>query len=235
MKKNYYEEVIEKIDSLIKENKKEQALSIIKEELSIPYIPRIYEEKFKFFLEILETKREKNNGYFSKDELITIMFEFSKYSIDFILSVASSFDMYNWNSYENEIEKILNFDNLNSKAKSIIYNNLVIQNINYNFFIKKENVYINPLKNKTTFETIFCLKNMELIKSKIINNPSLSNICEKVFFIYILSIFPNSFFMKFKDISNEIIKISEVMIGEKKIEELNEFEVEIYNVIKGES
>ena len=43
----FYDVMIIYLYSLIKSNNKEKALKLVKEELSMPYIPALYEERFK--------------------------------------------------------------------------------------------------------------------------------------------------------------------------------------------
>lgn len=230
MSKNYYEQLLENVRKLIDSKKNELAIEMIEEELNLPYVPKIYEEELTKYLSILkkETKNNKNHQ-FSKDEIIVIMNEYKKYDVDFLLNVTTMFDQYNWNGYEIDIENILNYSDLDPKAKSMIYNNLAIQNINYDF--KINSLTINPFKNKTIFETNFVLKNLEAIIKKQIDDISIIDICKKILFIYVMNMFPNSLFIEYENIANELINISKVMIGLKSVEELSTKEKGIYNII----
>ena len=138
MAKNYYDEIIEKIELLINEQKNDQALKILNEELSISYVPREYEEKLiKLKNKIEPEKEQKRKSLFSREELLTIVNEYEKHDINFLVDICNGFEEYNWNGFEKELEKIFNLKNLDSKIKSVIYNNLVVQNMNYEFKIEK--------------------------------------------------------------------------------------------------
>lgn len=227
---NYYDELIKKIEQLLKENKVSEALSLIKEELSLPYVPKQYETKLNDLLSKLEPKKESKKTLFSRDELISIINEYKNHDINFILEISYGFEQYNWNGYEKEIEKIFNFDGLDKKVKCIIYNSLVVQNLSYDFKINQ--LVLNPTKTKTPFESDFAIRNLVLLSKKDFDDPSLLNICEKIFFIYIMNLFPDSVFFEFKDITNEIANIAKVMLGINKKEDLSTEEINIFNIIK---
>ncbi|MBR2801973.1 MAG: hypothetical protein IKE21_05225 [Erysipelotrichaceae bacterium] len=56
---NYYQETSEKIEALLSEGKKQEAASLIREELSMPYIPREFEEKLKELLNTIEPEAKE--------------------------------------------------------------------------------------------------------------------------------------------------------------------------------
>lgn len=233
MSKNYYELLIEEIESLINQNKEEEALKKIDEELNLPYVPKIYEEKLQKYLNNLSlSKKDKNTKkvYFSREELLTIMSEYKKHDINFLIDICNEFEQYNWVNYEKEIESIFN-TNIDNKVKSIIYNTLVVQNLNHDFKIK--NITINPIINKTIFETQFAIQNLLKLSHKQFDDPSIFDICEKIFFIYLMNKFPESLFLEYIDITNELISIANVMLGIKKIEDLNQKEISMYQAING--
>lgn len=224
--KNYYEELIEKLENLIKDNKNTEVLKILNEELSLPYVPKEYEEKFhQLLLEVLPEKQTKKS-FFSRDELITLINEHKKYDVSFLLDISNGFNEYNWIGYEKQIQDIFDLKNLDNKIKCSIYNSLVIQNIDYDFLIN--NIKLNPFKNKTIFETNFAIKNLMNLDKKDLKDKTINSICEKIFFIYLMNEFPKCMNFEYKDISGELISIAEVMIGNRNIEELNESEKKLY-------
>lgn len=95
MTTNYYDELIEKIKELIKNKKNQEALAIVKEELSLPYVPKIYEEQLNIFLEQLDEKETKKRTYFSREEIITIINEYQKHDVDFVINVCNEMEQYN--------------------------------------------------------------------------------------------------------------------------------------------
>lgn len=229
MNKNFYEEIIEKINKLIKEDQFDLALNIIKEELSMPYVPKKYENILKSLLDELQTKNEnKKRKYYSRDEIIDIFVNYDQYKENFLLEISSYFDEQNWIGYEKVIDEIFQLP-INKNIKIIIYNALTTQKINYDFTIDKTK--INPYKHKTIFETNFAIKNMVDLEERNFKNPSLYDLCKEIFFIYLIEEFPNSLFFHYQNINNEIINIANVMLGIKKISELNEKEIKIYNII----
>lgn len=101
--------------------------------------------------------------------------------------------------------------------------------MSYDF--KIANYVINPIKNKTMFETQFALKNLVDLSSKKMDDPSIFDVCEKIFFLYLMNRFPESMFFEYKDITNEIINIANVMLGIKKSNELSTEEKIIFDHI----
>lgn len=232
MKKNYYDELIENIEILISENKKNEAAKIIEEELSLIYVPLEYEKKLNSYLDQIQPKNDKNNKQklFSREEILTIINEYRKHDNNFLIEIASLFDENNWRGFEKEINDIFNLKELDNKVKSIIYNSLVVQDIDYNFQI--DNLKINPKENKTIFETEFSLKNLSILSKKDFEVSNVFDVCEKIFFIYIMNQFPSCLFFKFEDITNEISNIAYVMLGIKKEHNLTEKEKNIFSIIK---
>ncbi len=231
---NYYDELIQKIEKLIEENKLKEALILIEDELKMPYIPKIYEDKIINLYEKLNPNIDSKikQTYFSKEEIIEMILDYEKYDVQFLIDLCSNLDVYNWNNNTDDLQNIFNFKNLDNKIKSIIYNTLATQGIDYNFNIK--NQIINPSKNKTIFETDFSIKNLISLSKKNIENPGIIEVAQKIFFIYLMNQFPKSLFFEYKDISNEFINISEVMLGIKSNNDLTLEEQKIYKIIKNE-
>lgn len=228
MRKNYYDELIKKIKDLIEIKKNNEALNLINEELSMPYVPKIYEQKLYDLLSIVNPeKANEKKIYFSRDELLIMFENYKDFDNDFLLNISSYFEEFNWKGHEDKIEKILINKNIDNKIKSIIYNNLALQNIDYDF--KVENYKINPHKNKTIFETDFAFRNFFNLENEDFKNPSIKSISKKIFVIYLMNTFPDSLFFDFENINKEIINISKFMIGENKI--LNSKEKKIYEKI----
>lgn len=234
MSKNYYEELIEKIEELISKKENQEALKLIKDELSLPYIPKIYEDKIYHYYNLLNNEDEqetKKNNYFSRDEILSMLNNFKNYDLDFLISITSLFDQYNWKGFEDQIETILNFNDLDNKIKSLIYNCLVTHEINYDFQINS--FKINPFKNKTIFETEYSLKNIYKIKKTKVDNPSITEISKKIFFLYLMNLFPKSLFFVYEDVSSIFIKIANIMIGNLDQNSLNKEEKQIFKTING--
>ena len=69
---NYYQETSEKIALLLAEGKKEEAVSLIREELSMPYIPREFEEKLKEMLSTI-VPDEKEKPALSEEKILNYL------------------------------------------------------------------------------------------------------------------------------------------------------------------
>lgn len=63
---NYYDDILNKINELIKNNDINKALSIVEEELRAPYLPKVFNEKL---LSIYDNFH-KNNTFIMNDEMI---------------------------------------------------------------------------------------------------------------------------------------------------------------------
>lgn len=229
MKNNYYEELILKIEELIKDpNKNEEAINLIEEEFKLPFIPIYYEKKLKKIYEKIKPINIKSRNLFSKLEILEILKE-NNNSVDFLLSIAQMMEEYSWINSLEEIQFI--FDSkIDNKVKAIIFSILVNQKIDYNFFV--EGLELNPMKKKDLFETKYVLKNAMIIENNNDKDPLVKEVALKSFFIYVLNSFPNSLNFSFKDVSMDFFCIANVMLGNKLEEDLNEEQCNIFKIIK---
>lgn len=234
MSKNYYDELIERINEHIKTNNNKEAILLIEEELRLPYIPIDYEKKIlKIYQDInneLGIKKNKNH-VFSKDEIIDIFLKFNnEHSNDFLLEISQLMLSYSWNNYLSEIQNIFNLTTIKKNVKASIYNVLSIQNINHVFQIEK--IELNPYKNLTTFETTFASKNFELLSNENFDDYTVIDVSKKILMLYVLNLFPQSMNFKFKDITNDLIMVAQFMLGKIQEKELSSLQKSIYKTIK---
>lgn len=107
---------------------------------------------------------------------------------------------------------------------------LSLQNLNHNFLIEDFN--LNPMINKTLFETDFAIQNFDQLENSDLKNPTLSDVAKKILMIYLINQFPHSMNFKLKILTNDFIEVANVMLGQKKVNELSEQQLSIYKIIK---
>lgn len=231
MAKNYYDELLISIEKMIKNHQNDQAIKLIEEEFKLPYIPNIYEEKLKKIYEQIKPDLQKKVNPFSKEEIIEIFLTFAnEHSNDFLMEVAQMMFEYNWKNHTEEIQQIFKQSKIANSVKATIYNVLSLQNLNHNFLIEDFN--LNPMINKTLFETDFAIKNFDQLENSDLKNPTLSDVAKKILMIYLINQFPHSMNFKLKILTNDFIEVANAMLGQKKVNELSEQQLSIYKIIK---
>lgn len=119
---NYYDETLEKIENLLKEEKAEQALLIIDEELKQAYIPKDFEEKLLKYKSRFQKESAKKS--LSDDEII----EYLKDSKDKQLIAVSLLDKKNLRDYVDICNQYLSGDGF-INAKVLLIDSLIRQEI----------------------------------------------------------------------------------------------------------
>ena len=137
---------------------------------------------------------------------------------------------YNWRDHIDEIQQIFSHSRIKNGVKATIYNVLSLQNLNHNFLIGDFN--LNPLIDKTLFETDFAIKNFNEIENSDVKNPTLIDVSKKILMIYLMNQFPESMNLKLKILTNDFIEVANVMLGQKKVNELSSQQNSIYKIIK---
>lgn len=231
MARNYYDELMEKIEQLISQNQLDEANKLIEIELALPYVPNVYEQKLIAFQNQIKPETKTTKAIFSKDEIIDIFLKHhQEHSNQFLLEVAQMIINYQWLDYVQEIQQIFNQKQLANNLKATIYNCLSLQNLNYDFQI--DQVQLNPFINKTVFETDFAVANFDQLENANLSEPNLISVAKQLLIIYLLNLFPKSMNLDLKMIANDLIVIARLMLGELEIEKLNENQVHIYQIIK---
>ena len=185
----FYDVMIIYLYSLIKAKNKEKALKIVKEELSMPYIPALYEDRFKdaelaykeketkeFVLsrdkirEILETNTDKNI-------IILAIVEMCKLNIrDFLDSIQIFFK-----------RKIRNI------FKVMLIDALRSQGVNKEFELVNagKKIYINPVTSENVLESEDYAILKKILEDNIgKQNPNLMNLALENLMLYLSEIYP---------------------------------------------
>lgn len=180
MEQNYYEECIAKISAFLQEGKLQEAESLLKEELSMPYIPAFAEKQF------VELERQLH-GLLSKPGFNGVLpseIEESLLSEDpqRQLLAVHTLAQYSCRSY---IEVIQAFFDLkpDPKIQALMIDILIEQQINEEFDIEHEGMQLTfiPLYQERPHETDGYLKSVELLNEWFENeNPTLCAMCQQV-------------------------------------------------------
>lgn len=188
IEKKYYHIMMYKISFLIETCNFIEANYIIKEELSVPYIPIEFEE---FLLEkkrIVDFSLRKGKPSYSSDDIENI----DKLDNDTLLSIMPDLKKYNLVGYHTQIQNIFLNNQIFDLTKSLLIACLSDVKLNENFYVVKEGVTIkfNPcevfdIRDGDNFkyvdENINKLIDVEINTLEIIN---------KIATTYLLSIYP---------------------------------------------
>jgi len=120
---NYYDETLEKINKLLKENKDEEIKSIIENELKVPYLPKEFEEKIKDIYSKLSISKISNKEL-SYDEIKDYLFSTPERQ----LIAVDQLNNYNLRDYIDLINEYLTSDGF-INAKALLIDSLVNQEI----------------------------------------------------------------------------------------------------------
>lgn len=233
IKKDFYKFVYTYILCLIKVNEKEKAIEKLKEELSMPYIPLEYENKFvSLYNELTFKESEARNEFILNEEQIIDILINSKEDDMISLMIMQLANM--------NIRKFLPFINdfLKSENKNIyklmLLDILKSQAINQDFeFINNKKTYnVNPSKYVDIFERDDYLYIDNLLKSKLETKyPDLYNSCKEVLFLYLCYIWPNVVIDKDKIALAINYYVNSLYATESDIEELElTYDVKIDNL-----
>lgn len=211
--KNYYDEIIEQILEISKEDK-ERAVLILKKELAMPYIPEEYEKKMNSLLKKLNIKTKKEVTTTREEILETLLSYKNNGQKLFLINKIAEF---NWVGYEDKIEEVFNDPQVQANFKSIFIEHLIEQKHDYEF--KIGNKKINPSKSKSIFNSEFCVKNINSIETNGEEKDSvLKRIAIETLLIYVSSLFPNNFNLEYKDISTDLFLVGNVLLGKSSNE-----------------
>lgn len=146
---NYYDELIENIDKLIKERDYDQAKSLIENELNLPYIPRDIEERLNNYL--CEIKASTNGlKLLTDDDLVAYLHSNSQKQLIAINELGKR----NLRDYIDICYKYLK-GNGHQNAKALLIDSLIRQEINYEFAYVNNGSFMsfNPINLKVIEET----------------------------------------------------------------------------------
>lgn len=174
---NYYEMRLSEIRLAISENKFENALVLLDEELNMPYVPQPYLDEFKTLRDSIRIDTAPQAKYFESIEDIGEAF----LGNDALkLKAIMSLERLNLRAYLNEIEIILSNQNVDDWMKRQILIFLIDQNINRDLKVHIAGDLINlnpstlenPIGSKEYIDTYEYL--IEKLESE---NPSLLMLC----------------------------------------------------------
>lgn len=189
MEKNYYDETVEKIDLLIKEQKYEDAYALVVTELSLPYVPETYWPLFlkqkSQILEIFKNTNQKNLK-FSVEEIFKIIENDEQILMAYALNYLENIALVNFLFNVNNI--FIN-PKIKTEIKGLIYEICVKQKINKDFLINDKK--INPTKYGSIGQHNNYHYIWNLINKKCNKDQSMINVAYFIYNKYLLCNFVN--------------------------------------------
>ena len=143
IEKRYYEIAEYKIRFLVALNKLIEASIIVKEELSLPYIPKDFENfLIQINKEINFTLNDKNTFSISEDDLENL----DKLDNSTLLAILPLLKKYNLNEYVRQLQNIFLNTNIKDIVKTLLIACLSDSKLNADFYVIKNEVTVkfNP-------------------------------------------------------------------------------------------
>ncbi len=226
-KQNFYELKLIEIKNLLANNKIDQVLKILDEELSLSYIPLEYEEIFsKLWIEINNQKKQQENleKHLSSEQFIDYLFANDNKKLIKAISVIEEINL-------KPLKKILkkwieDSKNDNWIAKVYMIEAMAAQEINIDLIYNQK--LINPQKFGSIFEKTQVINIFHEINDQVHKKNYLKNFAFQNFKTFLLINYPNIQFSK--NISKILIKITESMFNDQI--KLTKQELIIFNQIK---
>ena len=202
-KETYYDVIAIYLNILKELEEFEEAINILIEELSMPYIPYQYESLFNAaYDEILLAKQEANytleakNQIFSVDE-IAVLLDKEECNDDLLYMALDQLQQLNVRMIIPAIERFLLNPKKHSFAKSIIMETLIEQQIDDEMKVFKNGViydfnptYLPLVLSQNAYEGIYRLLERELEDE----NPSLLALCQEYLEYVLYSYFPKEIY-----------------------------------------
>ena len=214
MSKNYYEEKLDEIYSLIEDKKNAEAYDLIKEELKMPYVPEIYETKFVEILENMKSElpSEIKSTMVPRDVAIEYLLSEDSQQEAIALELLRDHNLrYDQDLYKKKIETWGSDKNI---FKAYLFELLVEQKINID--INFNGIKMNPSKNGTILKNKEVEIAMNEIQKWFEKNPSALALAldeAQRFLLITYPAIPESGI----DYARDISKIVESMFDEKMI------------------
>ncbi|QVK05548.1 hypothetical protein [Mycoplasma mycoides] len=228
--KNYYEQTLDQIRDLIDDNKFDQALKLINQELEISYIPIDFENSlYKFLKEIKEKQATNLNKTYSVLEIKNLLN--SKNQLDQIIAIKNLININIRLIIDDIINYLLNLENV-YENKALLLISLADQQIDWNFDVIKDkntSFKINPtlLNTNEIFNTYYQIEQniLDCIDQKDI---FLNQTCKQILFSYFIYSFPYVEILKSSETIIAVIKLSyqlnDLEFDLKKLNKLIEFD-----------
>lgn len=190
-KKNFYEETYQKIVDLIFDEKYEEAIKILDEELSMPYIPSEYESKFVIqrnkIDSILNKDSKKSNNRLSFSYISDFFYEGNLEDIEKLDFCIANLNYLNLRNKIEEVKDFFSLSRLPNWVKTDIF--LILVNQKIEISLSLNNKLINTKDFMEIEELNFQKKVNEILsdkeEDKIILETSI-----KLFDFYVKNIFP---------------------------------------------
>lgn len=197
---DYYQNLIEKIESLLKSDKN-KALELIEQELSLPYVPRDILDKLKELKNSIYI--EKPNINLSVDELLSYLYQNEEKQVYASLKLSEV----NLRDYLEQISNYLKSDGV-LEAKLSIVLSLIEQEINKDLVILKEGKEYSfnpslliPIEKSDVFNNVLSLLNDHYMK-----NPDKLILAKELLYKELFYMLPNDYTnLNSNDLFNNII------------------------------
>ncbi|ALD66207.1 DUF3196 family protein [Spiroplasma cantharicola] len=199
--KNYYEDIMQKINEIMSKNDYDEAFKIVCEELSAPYVPQDFEKQLEQMQKIIMEKikfEEKNFTNWNTEKVANIMAK--KLDQDSHLMAFDALRGLNARLILEDIKAYLLDSEIKPEYKTFLIMVLIEQLVDQEILIEKNGskISINPAKYNLR-EAQDILKDIELKIEQTIydSNPSLFTICQHIANTYFYNVFPILNFDKF--------------------------------------
>lgn len=187
----FYDVMIIYLYSLIKAHNKEKALKIVKEELSMPYIPALYEERFKeIYNELSYKEKETKEFVLSRDKIREILETNDDKNI-IILAIVEMCKL-NIRDFLDSIQVFFK-RKIRNIFKVMLIDALRSQGVNKEFELINEGdrTYINPINSENVLEC----EDYDILKKILEENigkhdPNLMSLALENLMLYLSEIYP---------------------------------------------
>ena len=227
MNTNFYEEKLEEVNLLIKNNQLLKVVDILKEELNMPYVPAKYEVQFKKILDetIFKLMDDKGSNTMVNIEDVLSMLNKDEESQAVALELLKG---HNLRPVASVLKaRIESWDQKDNLKRSFLFEMLAEQEINIDVSI--DGSILNPSKN-SILENIEVVKGLKMIPSLVEKTPQLLEPTIGEYRRYLLLNFPNKIqdgeqlarnifniinhmFNQENSLTNEEVKILEILNG----------------------
>lgn len=186
---NYYELTLKEIRKLISESNKNDALSMVEEELSMPYIPSEYKAEFETLRDMLVEKKMGQTAFFTRmEDIESALFGDEAQKAKALLSLENM----NLRPYIDDLIQLLRKD-LDDFTKRMILMISMEQELSYKAFLTLNNQpytieisdLVDPFQSQHYIAVYQALK--EMFES---HDPSFLKLCQEVLNLLILQAYP---------------------------------------------
>lgn len=196
-KETYYDVVAMQVAIYSELQEYDQAIEVLVEELSMPYIPQNYEQMFNHaYDEVLINKQEMRDftksKVFTNEDLENVLSR-DDVSVDLLYMAIEQLQEANIRMFIPFIRGFLSKDNNLDLAKSLLVEILIDQGVDEDLIIFKNGVNydLNPsLESHILQQDVAIYLQENLINQVEIDNPSLSQLCNEFATYYLYAIYP---------------------------------------------